>query len=85
MKIIIAAVAVFSLCVCCVSEIAASSTNSCVKVVQTVIVTNTPLQTVSHSQCEAITKSGNRCKRKAVPGGNLCRQHKKIAEAVVSR
>lgn len=29
-------------------------------------------------QCEAVTKSGNRCKRYAVPGERLCRQHRKI-------
>lgn len=26
-------------------------------------------------QCEAITKSGKRCSRKAVPGEKFCRQH----------
>lgn len=31
-------------------------------------------------QCEALTKSGTQCKRKALPGGKLCRQHQKIAE-----
>ena len=29
-------------------------------------------------QCEAITKSGNRCKRNAVSGERLCLQHRKI-------
>lgn len=29
-------------------------------------------------QCEAITKSGNRCKRNAVASGKLCRQHQRI-------
>ncbi len=28
-------------------------------------------------QCEAITKSGNRCSRRAAPGEKLCRQHLK--------
>ena len=28
-------------------------------------------------QCEAITKSGKRCSRKAAPGEKLCRQHLK--------
>ena len=28
-------------------------------------------------QCEATTKSGNRCSRKAAPGEKLCRQHLK--------
>lgn len=31
-------------------------------------------------QCEALTKSGTQCKRKALPGGKLCRQHQKIAD-----
>ena len=35
---------------------------------------------VSRQQCEAVTKSGNRCKRNAVVGGKLCRQHQKIAD-----
>ena len=29
-------------------------------------------------QCEAITKSGNRCRRNAVAGGKHCRQHQRI-------
>ena len=29
-------------------------------------------------QCEAVTKSGNRCKRNSIPGGRFCRQHQKI-------
>ena len=32
----------------------------------------------SRRQCEAITKSGTRCKRNSLPGGKLCRQHQKI-------
>ncbi len=28
-----------------------------------------------HAQCEAITLSGNRCKRRAVVGSRYCRQH----------
>ena len=35
--------------------------------------------TLSRQQCEAVTKSGNRCKRNVVPGEKLCRQHLKIA------
>ena len=31
----------------------------------------------SRPRCEAITKSGNRCSRKAAPGGEMCRQHLK--------
>ena len=33
---------------------------------------------VPRQKCEAVTKSGNRCKRNAVPGEKLCRQHLKI-------
>ena len=29
-------------------------------------------------QCEAITKSGNRCKRNSIPSGKFCRQHQRI-------
>ena len=32
----------------------------------------------ARTQCEAQTKSGTRCKRSALPGEKLCRQHKKI-------
>ena len=35
---------------------------------------------VARQQCEAVTKSGNRCKRNAVVSGKLCRQHQKIAD-----
>ena len=42
--------------------------------------TNAPATKVSRQQCEAVTKSGNRCKRNAVVGGKLCRQHQKIAD-----
>lgn len=38
------------------------------------------LDASARAQCEARTKSGTQCKRKALPGDNLCRQHKKIAE-----
>ena len=35
-------------------------------------------------QCEAVTKSGNRCKRNAAPGAKLCRQHQKILNSTLS-
>lgn len=41
-------------------------------------VTNMPAARVLRQQCEAVTKSGNRCKRNAVPGEKHCRQHLKI-------
>lgn len=31
-------------------------------------------------QCEAITRSGNRCKRNAMLGATRCRQHQKILD-----
>lgn len=39
---------------------------------------NTVASSAARTQCEARTKSGTRCKRNALPGGKLCRQHKKI-------
>ena len=52
---------------------------SCVTMVLSA--TNTPAAKLQRTQCEAITKSGTRCKRNAIPGGKLCRQHQKIADA----
>ena len=43
--------------------------------------TNVPAAKLIRTQCEALTKSGNRCKRNAVPGEKLCRQHQKIFRA----
>ena len=37
-----------------------------------------PKEPSARSQCEATTKSGNRCKRKAAKGERFCRQHLKI-------
>lgn len=54
-------------------------TNSVSSVVSVIAATNAPAEKVSRQQCEAVTKSGNRCKRNAIPGEKLCRQHKKIA------
>ena len=31
-------------------------------------------------RCEAITKSGNQCKRRALCGKKFCRQHEKMVE-----
>ena len=49
---------------------AEASTNAVSNVVSSVV----------RTQCEARTKSGTRCKRNALPGEKLCRQHKKIEE-----
>ena len=43
------------------------------------VVTNV-VTSAARTQCEARTKSGTRCKRNALPGEKLCRQHKKIEE-----
>ena len=63
-------------------------TNSVSGVVSVTVATNAPAAKSSiakaaegklpRQQCEAITKSGNRCKRNAVSGERLCLQHRKI-------
>ena len=55
-------------------------TNSVSSVVAITATTNTPAGKVSRQQCEAITKSRNRCKRNAVSGSKLCRQHQRISD-----
>ena len=62
----------------CLAESAA--TNAANSVVSVIVATNAPAVKVSRQQCEAITKSGNRCKRNAILGEKLCRQHLKIAK-----
>ena len=62
----------------CLAESAA--TNAASSVVSVTVATNAPAAKVARQQCEAITKSGNRCKRNAIPGEKLCRQHLKIAK-----
>ena len=61
----------------CLAESAA--TNAALNVVSVAAATNVPALKLSRQQCEAVTKSGNRCKRNAAPGEKLCRQHLKIA------
>lgn len=56
----------------------AAATNAATGVVAVAVATNVPAAKVPRQQCEAVTKSGNRCKRNAVPGARLCRQHQKI-------
>ena len=56
-----------------------ASTNAVPGVVSFASTTNTPATKLPRRQCEAITKSGSRCKRNAVSGEKLCRQHLKIA------
>ena len=55
-------------------------TNSVSSAVSATVATNAPSEKVSRKQCEAVTKSGNRCKRNSVPGGKLCRQHQRISD-----
>ena len=58
---------------------ASVSTNIAVSVASVASPTNVPVANSIRRQCEAGTKSGNRCKRNAVPGATLCRQHQKIS------
>ena len=61
----------------CLAESAA--TNAALNVVSVAAATNVPALKLSRQQCEAVTESGNRCKRNAALGEKLCRQHLKIA------
>ena len=73
----------------CLAESAA--TNATPIVVSVASATNTPAakstftkateDKLPRQQCEAVTKSGNRCKHNAAPGEKLCRQHQKIFRA----
>ena len=76
-RAILSIVVILSAALSCLADFAA--TNVALIVVSVVAATNTPALKVSRQQCEAVTKSGNRCKRNAVPGEKLCRQHLKIA------
>ena len=76
-RAILSIVVILSAALSCLADSAA--TNVALNVVSVVAATNTPALKVSRQQCEAVTKSGNRCKRNAVPGEKLCRQHLKIA------
>jgi hypothetical protein len=40
-----------------------------------VLSTNDVVAVAQRVQCHSVTKSGNRCKRKAAPGKLYCRQH----------
>lgn len=56
------------------------ATNIVFNVVSVAFTTNTPALKLPRQQCEAVTMSGNRCKRNAVSGEKLCHQHLKIAK-----
>ena len=78
----------FALSMALASVAAPTVTNSVSGDVPVTVTTNAPAAKSSiakvpesglpRQQCEAITKSGNRCKRNAVAGGKLCRQHQRI-------
>ena len=55
------------------------TTNAVSGVLSVVSPTNAPAAKPPRRQCEAVTKSGNRCRRNASPGAKLCRQHQKIS------
>ena len=87
MRILVLFVLALSAARTCVAE--PTVTNSVSSVVSVAVATNAPAEKsfiannaaegkLLRQQCEAVTKSGNRCKRYAVPGERLCRQHRKI-------
>lgn len=76
-RVILSIVVALSAALSCLAEPVA--TNATTNVVSVASTTNNPALKASRQQCEAVTKSGNRCKRNAVPGEKLCRQHLKIA------
>lgn len=77
-RAILSIVVILSIALSCLAESVA--TNIASNIVSVAAATDVPAVKVSRQQCEAVTKSGNRCKRNAVPGGKLCRQHQKIAD-----
>lgn len=70
---------VSSVVLSCIAE--STVTNIVSRGTSAVTTTNKTATSVSRLQCEAVTKSGNRCKRNAVLCEKLCRQHKKIFRA----
>ena len=76
-RVILSIVVILSAALSCLAESAA--TNAVSNVGSVASTTNTPSLKLPRQQCEAVTKSGNRCKRNAVPGEKQCRQHLKIA------
>ena len=77
-RAVLSIVVILSAALSCLAESAA--TNAAPIVVSVVAATNTPAAVLLRQQCEAVTKSGKRCKRNAVSGEKLCRQHLKIAK-----
>lgn len=81
---------VFGLCTAHSCLAAPASTNVAARAVSMASSTNAPVvkstcakvakDKLPRKQCEAITKSGTRCKRNAASGGKLCRQHQRIQD-----
>ena len=76
-RTILSIVVTLSAALSCFAE--SATLNIISNVVSVAAATNVSVVKVSRQQCEAVTKSGNRCKRNAAPGEKLCRQHFKIA------
>ena len=76
-RAVLSIVVILSAALSCLAK--SGVTNIISSVASVASTTNTPSLKLPRQQCEAVTKSGNRCKRNAVPGEKLCRQHLKIA------
>lgn len=75
----------FFVCVLGVSLLTYGAGRSATNAVRRISTTNTVAHAdipppANDGRCEAITKSGNRCKRKAVRSERFCRQHLKIQQ-----
>ena len=76
-RAILSIIVMLAVALSCLAEpVAANAVSGAVSIAAA---TNVPALKLPRQQCEAITKSGNRCKRNAVPGEKLCRQHHRIA------
>ena len=76
---------VFLACALCASLLAYGGGQSATNAVRRVSATNTIAHAditppANDGRCEATTKSGNICKRKAVRNERFCRQHLKIQQ-----
>ena len=78
-RAILSIVVMLSTALSCLAD--SATTNAVPRVASVAAATNAPVAKLPRQQCEAITKSGNRCKRNAIPGEKLCRQHQKIFRA----
>ena len=76
MRVNVLIILMFSAVFSCLAGLVA--TNAVSGIASVASATNAPVAKVSRQQCEAVTKSGNRCKRNSIPGGKLCRQHQRI-------